>query len=208
MRKILELKLGQLEETAYNLADQKFRLHSSDDICRILYRDLKMPLNGEKDCKTSSAILCSRNKKIGHRNAFSPSASKEILLKLTSYHKLPSIIIEWRKINSAITNTIVPLARSSRLYPFLKMKRICPTSNMFTATGRMTMQEPSIQMVPRDFEVNISSSLVEGVSSKCPNVYANNEDCSSRTILMSSFASLLDENEGTKLKTSTLLPII
>ena len=191
IRQILNLKLSELEKDAYKLANKKFRLNSSEDICQILYRELRLPMNGKKD-DTETKYNGSRMQRIGLRNAVRPSSSKEILLKLKSYHELPSVIIEWRKINAAIGNTVIPLSRASKEHPYLKMKRIYPTSNMFTVTGRMTMQEPSIQMVPRDFNVNISASIFENVKE---NMVSKNNRLSHNS-LMSSFMELLTNIEG------------
>ena len=63
---------------------------------------------------------------------------------------------------------------------------------MFTVTGRMTMQEPSIQMVPRDFNVKISASIFEHVKE----TMVHKENKLSHDALMSSFTELLTNIEG------------
>ena len=191
LRQILNLRLSELEKNAYKLANRKFRLNSSEDICQILYRELRLPMNGTKD-NPETKSTCNRNQRIVLRNAVRPASSKEILLKLKNYHELPSVIIEWRKINAAIGNTVIPLSRACKEHSSLKMKRIYPTSNMFTVTGRMTMQEPSIQMVPRDFNVKISASIFEHVKE----TMVHKENKLSHDALMSSFTELLTDIEG------------
>ena len=191
LRQILNLRLNELEKDAYKLANRKFRLNSSEDMCQILYRELRLPMNGTKDDPETKST-CSRNQRIVLRNAVRPASSKEILLKLKNYHELPSVIIEWRKINAAIGNTVIPLSRACKEHSSLKMKRIYPTSNMFTVTGRMTMQEPSIQMVPRDFNVKISASIFEHVKE----TMVHKENKLSHDALMSSFTELLTNIEG------------
>ena len=191
LRQILNLRLSELEKDAYKLANRKFRLNSSEDICQILYRELRLPMNGTKDDPETKST-CSRNQRIVLRNAVRPASSKEILLKLKNYHELPSVIIEWRKINAAIGNTVIPLSRACKEHSSLKMKRIYPTSNMFTVTGRMTMQEPSIQMVPRDFNVKISASIFEHVKE----TMVHKENKLSHDALMSSFTELITNIEG------------
>ena len=191
LRQILNLRLSELEKNAYKLANRKFRLNSSEDICQILYRELRLPMNGTKD-NPETKSTCNRNQRIVLRNAVRPASSKEILLKLKNYHELPSVIIEWRKINAAIGNTVIPLSRACKEHSSLKMKRIYPTSNMFTVTGRMTMQEPSIQMVPRDFNVKISASIFEHVKE----TMVHKENKLSHDALMSSFTELLTNIEG------------
>ena len=54
------------------------------------------------------------------------------------------------------------------------------------------MQEPSIQMVPRDFNVNISASIFENVKE---NMVSKNNRLSHNS-LMSSFMELLTNIEG------------
>ena len=63
---------------------------------------------------------------------------------------------------------------------------------MFTVTERMSMQEPSIQMVPRDFNVNISPSIFENVKE---NMVPKDKKLSHDS-LMSSFTELLTNIEG------------
>ena len=72
-------------------------------------------------------------------------------------------------------------------------RRIYPTSNTFTATGRATMHDPSIQMVPRDFDVVVSRDLMKRASSKFE------EGANTSSVLLQSFESLLlvpGEHEG------------
>jgi DNA polymerase theta len=196
LRQILDVKLNEIEADAYRLASRKFRLHSSDDVCQILYRELKLPLNGDEDKGTTMSTFGRKNLRAGLRSGVTPSSSKDILSKLSKFHELPATIIKWRKINAAISNTVVPLARASRKHKLLTMKRIYPTSNTFTSTGRMTMQEPSIQMVPRNFPVDISHDLVECLNQNLNELKAENGNCSRQTTLMHSFTSLLGEDEG------------
>lgn len=74
---------------------------------------------------------------------------------------------------------------------------------MFTVTGRMTMQEPSIQMVPRDFNVNISASIFENVKENM----LPKDNKLSHDSLMSSFTELLtniEEKQSTEDKPYSL----
>ena len=76
------------------------------------------------------------------------------------------------------------------------MQRVYPTSNMLTATGRMTMQDPSIQMVPKDFEVNLTSSVLDPTSAAAKNLDKTTPNMSNASMLMTSFESFLDRNVG------------
>ena len=42
--------------------------------------------------------------------------TKEALIKLKALHQLPSVIIEWRKINAAVTNIISPFEGASEAW--------------------------------------------------------------------------------------------
>ena len=196
LRQILDAKLNEIEADAYRLAGRKFRLHSSDDVCQILYRELKLPLNGEEDKGATMSTVGRKHLKTGLRSGAIPSSDKDTLSKLSKFHELPYTIIQWRKINAAISNTVVPLARAAKKHNFLIMKRIHPTSNTFTSTGRMTMQEPSIQMVPRNFPVDISHGLVECLNQNLNDLKAENGSGSNEKTLLHSFTSLLGGNDG------------
>ena len=79
-RKVLIARLDELEEKAYQKAKRNFSMTSSEDICRLLYRELKLPTNGVK-----------------------PSSAKEQLQKISHLHALPGLILEWRKLNASVT---------------------------------------------------------------------------------------------------------
>ena len=46
-------------------------------------------------------------------------------------------------------------------HPGLDMDRIYTSCHTHTATGRVTLREPNIQNIPRDFEISITKSLLE-----------------------------------------------
>ena len=198
LRSILGTKLKQLENVAYKLADRTFQLNSCSDVCQVLYQELKLPINGEREneeTKSGASKQSIRTRRFGLRSKVPMSSSKDVLSKLKNLHDFPSIIIDWRKINAALSNTVIQFARASRTHNFLKMKRVYPTSNMFTATGRMTMQDPSIQMVPRDFEVSLSSTTQSNKTGEVQENRPTNTDIANGTMLMTSFSSFIDEGK-------------
>ena len=195
MRNILDTKLTQLEKMAYKLANRKFQLSSPSDVCQVLYQELRLPINGEKDNELKYSINA-RGRRLGLRGKVAMSTSKDVLSKLKTLHELPGIIIDWRKINSSLSNTVYQFSCVSRKHHSLKMKRVYPTSNMLTATGRMTMQDPSIQMVPKDFEVNLTSSTLNHTSAAEKLLDKTTPNMSNASMLMTSFESFLDRNLG------------
>lgn len=64
------------------------------------------------------------------------SLHKDVLEKLKTLHPLPGLILEWRRINNAITKVVFPLQREKRLHSVLGMERIYPVSQTHTATGK------------------------------------------------------------------------
>lgn len=51
--------------------------------------------------------------------------------------------------------TLLPMEKAAVEHGHLGTRRVYSTSDMFTVTGRITMHEPSTQMVPRSFDVQI-----------------------------------------------------
>ncbi|XP_059178781.1 DNA polymerase theta-like [Physella acuta] len=139
-------KLGVLEQQAYQHAGHVFSLTSSDDVARILYIELKLPLNGDP-----SLVPRLPSRSCNRRRTTLGSTSKEILEKLTKYHRLPAIILEWRRISSALTKSLFALQSSTRHCSKFAMSRVFGECQFFTATGRISMMEPNLQNIPKDF---------------------------------------------------------
>ena len=114
--------LNDLEEQAYKLAKRTFSLTSPDETCKVLYNELRLPLNGEIDVRR-------KNSKI------KPSCKKEVLQKLVNLHDLPKVILEWRKLNRSVTNVISPMSLAAELHKGLKMSRIYPECFTFTVSS-------------------------------------------------------------------------
>ncbi|XP_044743905.1 DNA polymerase theta-like [Chrysoperla carnea] len=80
------------------------------------------------------------------------STNKQVLEKLEN--PLAALIILWRKLNAILTKTLFPVLRE------INGSRIYCCSDSFNATGRITMYEPSLQSIPRDFEIPINDSIL------------------------------------------------
>jgi hypothetical protein len=98
-RQLLVDRLTELEEEAYALAGHPFSLTSPEEICQVLYRELRLPVNGEPGRRW----LGTATRSGGGRKGGAPSSSKEVLIKLKGNHKLPGVILDWRKLNMAIS---------------------------------------------------------------------------------------------------------
>lgn len=60
---------------------------------------------------------------------------QDVLEKLKPLHRLPGVILEWRRITNALTKVVFPLQREKKWNSQLKMDRIHPISQSHTATG-------------------------------------------------------------------------
>lgn len=60
---------------------------------------------------------------------------------------IAALIIQWRKLNSTLTKMIYPLIRS------VENGRIHGCCVTHSSTGRISMHEPNLQSIPKDFEI-------------------------------------------------------
>uniref|UniRef100_A0A8C7EC43 DNA polymerase theta n=1 Tax=Nothoprocta perdicaria TaxID=30464 RepID=A0A8C7EC43_NOTPE len=169
-KQVMQAKLRELETKAYQLAGHSFSLTSPDDVAEVLFLELKLPRNGDVKVKGNKKTLgCARRASAsGNRVRLSKqfSTTKDVLEKLKTLHPLPGLILEWRRINNAITKVVFPLQREKRFSSSLGMERIYPVSQTHTATGRITFTEPNIQNVPRDFEIEMPTVVEESPPSR------------------------------------------
>ena len=103
------------------------------------------------------------------------STNKDVLERLKPLHPLPGLIIEWRRINSALTKVVFPLQKEKCFNPRLNMPRIHSMSQTHTATGRVSFAEPNLQNVPKDFDITLPTTIAES-----PPPGAWDEKCSSK----------------------------
>nr|XP_009940090.1 PREDICTED: DNA polymerase theta [Opisthocomus hoazin] len=169
-KQVMQAKLSEIETKAYQLAGHSFSLTSPDDIAEVLFLELKLPQNGDVKVQGNKKTLgyTRRASAKGNRVRLSKqfSTTKDVLEKLKTLHPLPGLILEWRRINNAITKVVFPLQREKRLNSALGMERIYPVSQTHTATGRITFTEPNIQNVPRDFEIEMPTVVEESPPSQ------------------------------------------
>lgn len=79
------------------------------------------------------------------------STAKAALQKLVGgSDPMPDWIMQWRKLSAAVTKTLRPLQQN------LYRRRIHGSSWSLTQTGRISMHEPNVQNVAKDFVVTIS----------------------------------------------------
>ncbi|GLV41033.1 DNA polymerase theta [Carabus blaptoides fortunei] len=71
---------------------------------------------------------------------------------------ISNLVLQWRKLSCTLTKMLFPIMRS------ITNDRIHGCSVTHTSTGRITMHEPNLQNVPRNFQVHKSDGSVVSVS--------------------------------------------
>ena len=123
---------------------------------QVLFMELKLPPSGDPANPTAG---CSKTlgpaRGRGGRRRVPFSTSKDILEKLKPLHPLPALLLEWRRLTAALTKVICPLVKEKVYCPHLDMDRIHSLCQTHTATGRVSMAEPNLQNIPKDFEIDV-----------------------------------------------------
>ncbi|XP_033740640.1 LOW QUALITY PROTEIN: DNA polymerase theta-like [Pecten maximus] len=158
---IMTAKLTALEEQAYQMAGHPFSLTSPEDIAQVLFIELQLPPNG--DPSSVGQVQCPRKTPAARRGRQKTrfSTSKEVLEKLKKLHPLPGLVLEWRRISSALTKVVFPLQKEKVHVSHLNMHRIFCECQVHTATGRVSMSEPNLQNIPKDFEISLPDIIGE-----------------------------------------------
>ncbi len=127
LSKSFEHQLDQLESSIYSIAGEEFNIRSSQQLGKILFEKLKLPV--QKKTK----------KKTGY------STDVDVLEILAEQHELPALILRHRtlaKLKSTYTDALIDLANP-------ETERIHTSYNQtVTATGRLSSSEPNLQNIP------------------------------------------------------------
>ncbi|XP_036368703.1 DNA polymerase theta-like isoform X2 [Octopus sinensis] len=161
-KNIMQAKISTLEEEAYSLSGHPFSLSSTDDISKVLYLELQLPVNGNPNAavpKVPYKTLGPKRRLAGFKSHF--STSKQILEKLKVYHRLPSVILEWRQITNSLTKVVFPLLKAKVHLAKMNMYRIFSICQLHTATGRISMFDPNLQNIPKDFQIDLPDVIKE-----------------------------------------------
>lgn len=99
-----------------------------------------------------------------------PSTSKHVLRKI----ELPiaAKILQYRKLKATAANILKPILR--KLEESRSIRLHCNSFSL-TSTGRISMQEPCIQNVPKDFEVSCPDKKEEIIFS-CRSIFIASDD--------------------------------
>ncbi|XP_068756266.1 DNA polymerase theta-like [Montipora capricornis] len=159
LKNILQAKLRTLEEEAYRLANHSFSLTSREDVAQVLFVELKLP--HDEDGQVTKRKTLGVARRGASRATKHLSTNKEVLEKLKHLHPLPGLIMEWRRINTALTKVVFPLQKEKCINKRLNMPRIHSLSQTHTATGRVSFAEPNLQNVPKDFDISLPMTIAE-----------------------------------------------
>lgn len=120
----MRLRLEEISNDIYRLADEHFNINSPMQLSRILFEKLSLP-HGKKT----------------HREYY--TTNNEVLEKIIDKHPIVSKILEHRKF-AKLLNTYV-----DGLRPLLKHGLVHTTYNQaLTATGRLSSSDPNLQNIP------------------------------------------------------------
>jgi len=125
MSQQVDVRLGELKKTIYNLSGTEFNINSPKQLSVILFERLKLPVI--------------KKTKTGY------STNADVLNTLAPHHKVVSFILEYRELDK-LKNTYIDKL------PFLvnsKTKRIHTSFHQtVTSTGRLSSSEPNLQNIP------------------------------------------------------------
>lgn len=121
--------MRQLEREMFKLHGRRFNVASAGEVAKVLGMRKRAGTAGGK-----------------------VSTAKAALQKLAagSDDPMPDWIMQWRKLSAALTKTLRPLQQT------VYRRRIHGSSFSLTQTGRISMHEPNVQNVAKDFVVTIS----------------------------------------------------
>jgi DNA polymerase-1 len=127
LSKEFERQLHETEDRIYAIAGERFNIQSHQQLGRILFERLKLPI--QKKTK----------KKTGY------STDVQVLTTLSFEHELPALVLQYRslaKLKSTYADALVDL-----IHP--ETHRIHTSYNQtVTATGRLSSSDPNLQNIP------------------------------------------------------------
>lgn len=127
LSKSFQHQLEQIEDAVYGIAGETFNINSSQQLGRILFEKLNLPVQK----KTL--------KKTGY------STDVDVLTTLAAYHELPAQILRHRtlsKLKSTYTDALLELIdpHTGRIHTSF--------NQTVTATGRLSSSDPNLQNIP------------------------------------------------------------
>ncbi|KAH7644189.1 dna polymerase theta-like protein [Dermatophagoides farinae] len=153
--------ISRIETKIFATVGRSFNLNSPDQIAKILYSQEMGLISSYFNVTTSSPG--SSSKRLSTKTSLpkitpvtrKPSTSKMALMRLQESvgkkSHLPTMIIEWRRLNHALTNSIMTINRHWHLRN--NDSFIYGNCCEWTATGRIAMYDPNLINLDNDFEI-------------------------------------------------------
>lgn len=130
MSEQMQQTLDGLQEKIYELAEEKFNINSTQQLAKILFEKLKLPVI--------------RRTKTGY------STDAAVLERLASKHELPKTLLEYREISKLKSTYVDALPRL--INP--RTGRVHTSYNQtVAATGRLSSSDPNLQNIPIRTEI-------------------------------------------------------
>ncbi|XP_053687275.1 DNA polymerase theta [Sabethes cyaneus] len=176
----LQTALIQMELVGFPVDGRKLselieRLHQAKE--RVAERVRQ--LNGGQRLDFGSASAVAAALRVPKERNGRMKTTRQVLERIDS--PLATLVVAYRKIESNLSRTIEPLSRSAR-----DGVRIHGTSFCHTSTGRITMHEPNLQTVVKDFKIEIDPGRIELFS--CRSTFACTDP--TRLLLSADFCQL------------------
>ena len=150
---LLENIKEQLESKAFKIAKRRFKLSSPDQVAEVLYGDLKLLsyLYKEEDSQRAPITSFKTRKLPKHLKT-----SKPVLKKLfnLSKHPMVQIILDWRKVDHALKKTLLPILENSNFKQHFNMYRVNCVCDDWSATGRISLEDPNLIGINKDFVID------------------------------------------------------
>ena len=159
--KVLAL-MSNIESKIFKTVGSRINLSSTTQVSQVLYSQFNL-LSNMFEVRKSAA---SSSKQPVRRKIKKPiGTSKLALIKLQEAcgvrSKLPTMIIDWRKLNHLFTHSLNNIFYScQQLNDDHRLAMVYGHCFEWTSTGRISMHEPNLINIERDFEIQTASKSI------------------------------------------------
>jgi DNA polymerase-1 len=179
-RRELLARMQALETAATAAAQTPFLITSPEQVSHVLYTVLKLPR-----LANTTHGMAGQRRTTGAGQKFH-STSSEHLLRLSSLHAVPGLILQHRQAHKLVSTYVDPLLRAARvcggapcLHP--RWHHTC------TATGRMSSSHPNLQSMPKKTISLELASLSSPSPARCPSLRCMLVPAPGRTFLAADY---------------------
>ncbi len=155
-----------LERLIFEQVGSEFDLNSPEKVARVLYQEQNLLSNLFDVKQSSKSVIKVSGPPAGRRLPKTLSTSKLALIKLQAAcgttTNLPTLIMEWRRVNHALNQTILPINNALQMPSVEDLKRGISSETKFifsqcdewSVTGRISMHDPNLINVDKNFELS------------------------------------------------------